>query len=152
MKYFKKFEQFVNESSETGDYKTGDYDTSDIVGSGNFVGEDWDEKYNRAHESPLKDKIKESLVQVFKDKNVMGLVGDNFYWSDGSNGMMNFNNLNHYITDIGYKCYADEGDEIFEDLESLKKHILYAYASSTKSRVYDDFVNREYDPTDDFSW
>ena len=136
------------------EYIIEDYSSRDVMGSKDFVDKDWDALYDEAHKSPLKNKIKKALVQVFKDKNVMGLVGDNFHWSDGSNGMMNFDNLNHYITDIGYKCYADKGIEIFDNIEELKKYILYAYASSKPSSfsIYDRFQNKKYDPSDDFSW
>jgi hypothetical protein len=119
----------------------------------------WDSLYKKAQEEPYKTKIKKALVQIFKDPHVMGLVGDNFHWSDGSNGVINFSNLNHYITDIGYKCFADN-PELFNDLSKLKKHILYSYATSesnlqnpnVKTAYYNDFKKRRYNPNDDFSW
>jgi hypothetical protein len=143
MKTLKTFNQFINE----------EYSTSDIMGSKEFVGKDWDASYDEAHEEPLKSTIKKALVEVFKDKKVMGLVGENF--SDGSNGMMNFDNFNHYITDIGYKCYADKGEEIFNNIEELKKYILYAYATkeeNARQNIVDKFKDKVYDPSDEFSW
>lgn len=120
-----------------------------------FVNKEWDDLYEEAQKEPYKSKIKKALVKVFKDSHVMGLVGENFYDSDGSNGSINFSFLNHFITDIGYKCFADKGEEIFENIDELKKHILYSYASSEKNsreNVYNEYKNRIYDPTDEFSW
>src|SRR5664280_1681854 len=91
--------------------------------------DNWNSLYKKAQQEPYKTKIKKALVQIFKDPHVLGLVGDNFHWSDGSNGIINFSNLNHYITDIGYKCFADN-PELFNDLLKFKKHILYSYATS----------------------
>ena len=82
----------------------------------------WDSLYRKAQEEPNKTKIKKALVQIFKDPHVMGLVGYNYHWSDGSNCVINFSSLNHFITDIGYKCFADN-PELFNDLLKLKKHI-----------------------------
>ena len=119
----------------------------------------WDSLYRKAQQEPYKTKIKKALVQIFKDPHVMGLVGDNYHWSDGSNGVINFSNLNHYITDIGYKCFADN-PKLFDDMLKLKKHILYSYATSesnlqnprVNSAYYNDFKKRRYNPNDDFSW
>jgi hypothetical protein len=119
----------------------------------------WDALYRKAQEEPYKTKIKKALVQIFKDPHVMGLVGDNYHWSDGSNGVINFSNLNHYITDIGFKCFADN-PELFNDLSKLKKHILYSYCTSesnlqnpnVNTAYYNDFKKRRYNPNDDFSW
>jgi len=119
----------------------------------------WDFLYRKAQQEPVKTKIKKALVQIFKDPHFMGLVGDNFHWSDGSNGVINFSNLNHYITDIGYKCFADN-PELFDDFPKLKKHILYSYCTSesnlqnpnVNSAYYNDFKKRKYNPNDDFSW
>jgi len=119
----------------------------------------WDSLYRKAQQEPYKTKIKKALVQIFKDPHVMGLVGDNYHWSDGSNGVINFSSLNHYITDIGYKCFADN-PELFNDFEKLKKHILYSYATSesnlqnhnVNTAYYNDFKKRTYNPNDDFSW
>jgi hypothetical protein len=102
----------------------------------------WDALYEQAHQEPNKTKIKKALVQIFKDPHVMGLVGDNYHWSDGSNGVINFSNLNHYITDIGYKCFADN-PELFNDLLKLKQHILYSYATS-ESNLQNPRVNTKY--------
>jgi hypothetical protein len=142
--HIKKFEQFVNE----------DYSISDVMGSREFVDKDWDTKYDEAHEEPLKSKIKKALVEVFKDSHVMGLVGEQYYWGDGSNGLMNFSNLNHYITDIGYRTYADKGEEIFDDIKKLTDYILYAFASSKigNQKIYDRYKDEEYNPDDEFFW
>ena len=117
-----------------------------------MVEKDWDDLYELAKEEPLKSKIKGMLVKIFKDKEVMVKVADNFEWSDGSNGIINFSNLNHYITDIGYKCYADEPSNI-EDIEDMKHCILYAYASPEgENRRGEKHRNFKYNPNDEFSW
>jgi len=116
---------------------------------------EWDELYDDAQEEPLKSIIKKSLVKVYKDKKVIGLVGEQFYWSDGSNGIISFDNFDHYLTDIGYKVYADKGLDYIEDIELLKKYILYAYAASEDSarqNIVDKYKDHTYNPDDDFSW
>ena len=52
-------------------------------------------------------------------------IVDNFYWSDGSNGQISFDNLNHFITDLGYRIFA-EYPQIIRDnnLEEFKKQLL----------------------------
>ena len=85
----------------------------------------------------------------------MVAVADNFEWSDGSNGFINFSNLNHYITDIGYMSYADNPSLIQSfDVDGLKKHILYSYASTTNGdlRKGKKYINFKYNPNDEFSW
>jgi hypothetical protein len=121
-----------------------------------IVSKDWDELYDEAQTEPIKSEIIKELVKVYKDKEVLIRVGDNFEWSDGSNGYINFDNFNHYLTDIGYRLYADlDGDlDKFKDPVELKKEILYAYASSDngdfkRGQKYADF---KYNPKDEFHW
>ena len=140
MKYIKTRKEFINEGYLDGVAST-------------LVDKEWDELYNDAQQEPLKTQLKDALVEIFKDKNVLVAVGDNYEWSDGSNGFINFSNFNHYITDIGYKSYADK-PEVINNIEKFKKHILYAYASSQGGDIkrgenYRDFV---YDPSDEFEW
>ena len=135
-----KFNDFVNEHYLNGV-------------TSKLIDKDWDELYDEAQENPLKTKIKKALVEVFKDKDLMVAVADNYEWSDGSNGFINFSNLNHFITDIGYKSYADE-PSLIEDTSELKQHIYHSYASSRGSdmRRGMKYKNFKYDPKIDFSW
>jgi hypothetical protein len=121
-----------------------------------LINMDWDELYDLAKTEPYKNKIKHLLVQIFKDKHVKGLVGDYYYWADGSNGVINFSNFNHFINDIGCKCFADKPELILNgDVDGMKKYILYSYASSdnlTNKNYYEKYKNHIFNPNDEFSW
>lgn len=112
----------------------------------------WETRYEDAKNQPLKNKIKNNLIKIFKDKNVLVRVADNFYWSNGSNGSINYSNLNHFINDIGYRTYADK-PELLDNLEGFKNHILYSYASNGDDlRMGNKYLKWKYNPNDEFSW
>jgi hypothetical protein len=117
-----------------------------------LISKDWDELYSDAQEEPIKSKIKNILVDIFNDEDVLVAVADNYEWTDGSNGFINFSNLNHFITDIGYKTYADDPN-FLSDVDEFKKHILYSYASSGDDHKRGEkYRNFEYNPNDEFQW
>ena len=117
-----------------------------------LINPEWDQLYELAQQNKNKIAIKKILQELLKDKQVMVRIADNYDWSNGSNGFINFNSLNHYITDIGYKSFADNPD-LFNDIEMLKKHILYNYASAEGNLSRgENYRNEKYDPTDDFNW
>ena len=123
-----------------------------------FLGEDedgneaYDKRYEAAQQEPLKTKIKDMLVNIFKDKDFMVKIADNYEWKDGSNGYINFSSLNHYINDMGYRAYA-ENPEVLDSEEELKEHLRYEWTSTgtefKKGEKYRDF---EYNPEDEFRW
>jgi len=139
MKKIKNFEDFINESIYGADVADP------------MVEKEWDDLYEEAKEEPIKSKIKEMLVEIYKDKDTLVKVADHFEWSDGSNGIINFNELDHFLTDVGYKCYADDPSNI-EDLEDFKKCILYAYASTDLGYKGEKHRDHQYDPNNEFSW
>lgn len=121
--------------------------------SDTLIDKDWDELYEEAQQYKNKWVIQEILKLIFKDKDVMVRVADNYYWSDGSNGFINFSNLDHYITDIGYRSFADN-PELFKNIDELKKHILYSYASSGDGNLKAGlkYKNYKYNPDNEFTW
>ncbi len=118
-----------------------------------LINQDWDTRYDAAQQRENRFNIKKALVEIFKDPNVMVRVADLYEWSDGNNGFISFNNLNHYITDIGFKSFADD-PMLFFDMDKLKQHILYVYASGASGnfRRGERYRDYKYNPNDDFDW
>lgn len=114
---------------------------------------DWDFNYEIAQRQPFDTLIKNMLVELLKDKELLLKIADNFYWSDGSNGIISFDNLNHFITDLGQKIFA-EYPQIIRDsnLEEFKKKIEYNTSSDYSPFIKERYEDFEYDPNDDFSW
>jgi len=115
-------------------------------------GEEWGDRYNEAKTGMIDMRIRRILKKIFEDPEVRVRVGDNFHWTDGSNGFINFSNFNEYVTDIGYMTYADN-PSLMNDIKAFKEHILYSYATSEKSDTkagerYRDF---KYTPKS-FNW
>ena len=145
MKNIKDFKQF-NKVNET----IYGHNVADPM-----VDKEWDDLYEEAKEEPLKSKIVKMLVEIFKDKDVLVAVADNYEWRDGSNGIINFSNLDQYITDIGYMVYADKPELIKNgDIEEVKEYILYAYASPKDGNLRKGEHHREhnYNPGKEFKW
>ena len=139
-----EFRSFVKKTMMEDNYLSGI--------SNPLIDEDWDTLYNKAHKEPTKSKIKKALYKIFKDKSVMIRVADNYLWTDRSNGFINFSNLNHFITDIGFMSYADNPD-LLNNLDDFKEHILHSYASAgNELRRGEKYTNFEYKPNDEFSW
>jgi hypothetical protein len=118
-----------------------------------LISKDWDARYEDAQQSRVKGYIKDILVEVFSDVDVIVRVADNFEWSNGSNGFINFDDLDHYITDIGYRSFADDPD-LFNDIDKLNRHILYNYASSAGGDLSrgERYVGYKYNPDNEFDW
>jgi hypothetical protein len=118
-----------------------------------LISKDWDELYEEAHEEPISSKIKSLLVKIFKDKKAMIAIGDNYEWSDGSNGFISFSQLDHFITDAGYQTYAENPDSI-NNIQEFKKELLYRHASPVdgENRKGQKYKNKNYNPNNNFSW
>jgi len=122
-----------------------------------YADNDYDEDYlyYLGHKDPYKTLIKNNLINVLKDRELLFKICDNFYWSDGSNGIINFDNLNHFINDIGYKVFEYNPEYFFKnDLNGIKKRILYAHASSSEPKdfIKERYKDFKYNPNDEFSW
>lgn len=117
-----------------------------------LISKDWDERYELAQQVRVRSAIIEALRIVFSDPEVMVRVGDNYAWGGGSNGFINFSDIDHYITDIGFCAFADDPG-LFQDINKLHNHILFAYASSPgdlrRGEKYRDHV---YNPDNKFEW
>jgi hypothetical protein len=114
---------------------------------------DWDFNYEVSQNDPFKTMIKNLLVESLKDEEILLKIADNFYWSDGSNGYISFDNLNHFITDLGYRIFA-EYPQIIRDknLEEFKKQLLRNGSVNVTPFIRERFKDFKYNPNDEFSW
>jgi len=122
--------------------------------------DEFDYYYEKAQEEPIKTQIKKMLVEIFKDKDVMVDVGDYFDWSNGDIGDTNIDDLNDFITLVGYRCYANNQD-ILNDIDEFKRMILYGFSHNTKEEkirnpkcriIGEKYRNFKYNPNDEFHW
>lgn len=118
-----------------------------------LISKDWDERYELAQQVRVRSAIIEALRIVFSDPDVMVRVGDNYVWTDGSNGFINFSDIDHYITDIGFRSFADDPG-LFQDINKLRNYILYSYATSADSdlRRGEAYRDHVYNPDNKFEW
>jgi hypothetical protein len=114
---------------------------------------DWDSNYEYAQNEPFKVIIKKLLVESLKDENIFLKIADTFYWSDGSNGQISFSNLNHFITDLGYRIFA-EYPQIIRDknLNEFKRKIEHNTSPNPSNFIKERYKDFKYNPDDEFYW
>jgi len=104
--------------------------------------------------------MKNNLKSVLdSDEQLLIRLADNYVWSDGSNGYINFSNFNHWLTDSVYRIYL-QNPETKNNLGLLKQKLSYEFSSSPdnnngfrKGENYIKNKNFRYNPnSDDFSW
>lgn len=165
MKYIKDFDTFVNEnfsdSNDSGVDELLSYinekekeDLEYFDNNHDYMEEpDYYFSEKVENDDELKYKLRKLLKLALEENpDIKVSLADQYEWSDGSNGFINFNELDHWLNWFAEDMY---GRDIFDNysnyISEIKKHGAIPDKNG-KWRKGEKYRDHDYDIHNEFSW